>query len=94
MYVFLFCVLESYKIYVEVTPTQFGKILIPVLFTFQRLRATHKILREILYQCVPDAEVFAEIQPIAPYVKPEVKPPEELDIVRSDVKAKTGFVTV
>ncbi|XP_067934400.1 putative helicase mov-10-B.1 [Watersipora subatra] len=76
-----------YTVKVVITPTDCSKHKIPVLFTFRRSGEEYGIVREILYDCVPDVELFKEAQPVRPYEKPKVIKPEPLEIVRSNVKA-------
>ena len=86
---FNFLFIETYEAKVKLNPSHFGRLRIPLLFTFQRNGRSFKVLREIIYRCVPDAELFAEIEPVAPYEKPEIKLPEKREVVRSSVKASS-----
>jgi len=59
---------------------------IPILLIFKRGTEELKILREILFKCVANPQVFEEIQPIAPYKKPEKKEASNFRVIPSNYR--------
>ena len=83
----------TYTVNVEIIPKDFGRVRVPILFTFTRGDSQKMIiLREIVYKCVINPEILQVIQPVAPYTKPEVVEALELEIVTSDLKPNIEYV--
>lgn len=88
-YIAVIAVAGSYSVRVTIKPTYYGRLKIPILLTFERFGKTLKILKEVVYKCVPNSQVFEEIKPVAPYSKPEPEPPSQLEIVRNEKRTST-----
>ncbi|KAF6019931.1 MOV10 [Bugula neritina] len=74
---------ERHEIEMSVKSDHIGRFRIPLELSFSRAQS-FRLLREILYQCVSDQQLFEELKPNRPYLKPKVKLPDFHHFIPSD----------
>ena len=68
-----------------VRPYNYGRVRVPLMFSFTRGKSNKfRILREVVYKAVHNVEIFSELQPVTPYIKPKKKETTRMSVVRSD----------